>query len=105
MHGSAIAAISQPFLYVWVQLNNTLHLTVLMAWQNLISRVAERAGAGGDWMSPCASGDHLQTSAHGGSRVQQHPHAQLQDCSCGKHSLGHTHTSSPSPPANIRALH
>lgn len=44
-----------------------------MAWQNLISRVAERAGAGRDWMTPSATGDHLQASPQEGPRPPEHP--------------------------------
>lgn len=75
-----------------------------MVWQNLISRVAERAGAGRGWMSPSATGDHLQASPQGGSKAPAAPHIpSCRTAPCRRHPLEQTQTSSPSPPANFRA--
>lgn len=106
MHGSAIVAISQPFLYVEVQLNNTLHLTALMVWQNLISRVSERAEArlGETGWLPLPLEITCKPHPTEGPRCLEAPHIpSFRIAPCGRHSLEHTHTSSPSPPANFRA--
>jgi len=57
-----------------------------MVWQDLISRVAEKAGGDGARLggagSLCLAGAHLPASSHGGSKARgSAPHPQPQDSS------------------------